>query len=181
MKKYFALGFIVLVIGAAFTPYIKAVNLSDPDSIEMNSDITSSVSEESDMGLDLAILDIVPYFWYPDNPYFGVLRISLEIKNVGETPCSGWVRYYGNASYRINNKVYSRAWGGRWGEFGPGESWFPESGHGLRFKNFFPRIFYIEFEIFPMDSNPENNHLRQVYLVRGGGLLPFCKRIPLLE
>jgi len=71
--------------------------------------------------------------------------------------------------------------GGRWGIFNPGVAWIPKSGHGLLFLNYLPRIFHIEFEITPTDSNPENNRLEQVYLIWGNHLIPFWRHLPLLE
>ncbi len=181
MKKYFVLCVILLFIVLAFTPYIKAVDLSNRDLIDINSNKVTSISEETDMGLDIAVLDIVPYIWKEEKGLLGELRLSLEIKNVGDTPTSGWVKYNGNASYWINNGTYGSAWGGLLGVLDPGETWIPKSGAGLLFVNIIPRIFYIEYEVTPIDSNPDNNYIKQVYLVRGGEIFSFCIHIPLLE
>lgn len=160
---------------------VKAENLSKENTIDMNNDITSSVTKPSNIGLDLAIIDNVPYVWNQEDGLSGELHISPEIKNIGDVPVEG-VMYYGNSSYRFNNKNYGSAWGGLlFGVLDPDESWIPQGGAGLWFVNYIPRIFTIEYEVFPMDSTPENNYIRQVWLVKGGGLFPFCMRIPFLE
>jgi len=63
----------------------------------------------------------------------------------------------------------------------PGETWITKSGDGLLFLNFIPRIFNIEYEMIPIYSNPENNYIKQVYLVRGGGVFLFWKHLPFLD
>ena len=172
-----ALSFVIV----SFTPNIKAVNTAKQSLIELNRDKDSTITKSHNIGFDLAIIDIVPYLWQKKGSLFGELHLSLEIKNVGDAPVEG-VKYYGNSTYYIENKKYGSAWGGLlMGVLDPGESWIPKSGAGLLFINFIPRIFTIEYEIFPTDSNPENNYIRQVYLVRGGGIIPFYKHLPVLE
>ena len=167
MKKYFILAITILVIGAAFTPYIKAENLSK--------------TEQSNIGLDIAIIDIIPYIIREENCVLGDLHFTLEIKNIGDVPVEG-VKYFGNSSYYIYKKNYGSAWGGLlMGVLNPGESWIPKGGAGLFFVNYIPRIFSIEYEITPTDSNPDDNYLRQVYLVKGGGLFPFWIHLPFFE
>ena len=182
MKKYFIFSLIIIFIFSAFTPYIKAVDNTNQESIVINNLKDISISEEPSKGFDLAILDIVPYFWKEEKGLSGELHLSLEIKNIGDSPTNDVIRYYGNASYFINKKNYGSAWGALlMGVIEPGESWIPKSGAGLLFLNFIPRIFYIEYEITPLDSNPDNNYIKQVYLIRGDGIFPFWIRIPFLE
>ena len=179
--KSWVFGVVILFFLASYLPNIKADNPLKENLIESNGDIDSSTTESSDMGLDIAILDIVPYLWEREGYIFGELHLTLIIKNVGTVPVQG-VKYYGNSTYYINNKKYGSAWGGLiFGVLDPGEEWIPQSRAGLYFVNFIPRIFNLEYEIFPMDSNPENNYIKQVYLARGGGIIPFWKHLPSLE
>ncbi|MCK5030178.1 MAG: hypothetical protein KAR64_01800 [Thermoplasmatales archaeon] len=181
LLKSLVFGIVLLFVLTSSQPNINAVNLTEQSLMEFNSDIDSSITESSDMSLDIAILDIIPYLWPKERSIFGELHLTLKIKNVGNVPVQG-VKYYGNSTYYINNKKYGSAWGGLLlGVLDPGEEWIPQSSAGLYFVNFVPRIFNLEYEIFPMDSNPDNNYIRQVYLARGGRIIPFCKRIPLLE
>ena len=181
MKKNFVLVMIILLILLALTPYIKALNLTKDDSIDISNNVITSISEGYDMGYDFAIIDIVPYIWTPEKGLLGELRFSLEIKNVGDTDYSGWVKYNGNATYFISNNTYGSAWGGILGTFEAGETWVAKSGAGLLFLNFIPRIFYIDYEVTPTDSNPEDNFIKQVYLIRGGGIFSFWIHIPFLD
>ena len=167
MKKFLIFAITILIIGIAFTPYIKAENYSK--------------TYQSNHGLDIAIIDIIPYLIREENCVLGDLYISLEIKNIGDVPVEG-VKYFGNASFWFRNKNYGSAWGALlMGVMDPGESWIPKGGAGLFFVNFIPNIFTIEYEITPTDSNPDNNYIRQVYLVKGGGLFPFWIRLPFFE
>ena len=181
MKKYLKINIIIIFIIILSSPINNAINSSKHNLTKMSNDTIANISETSITGPDIAIVEIVPYIWYPNNSLFGQLRFSLEIKNVGDTSIYGWIKYYGNASFFINNKFYSNAWGGRWGYFNPGLIWIPKSVHGLLFINYMPRIFHIEFEITPTDSNPENNRIEQVYLIWGNHLIPFWRHLPLLE
>jgi hypothetical protein len=179
--KSLIFGIVLLFVIASFIPNIEALNPTKQSLIELNSDIDSTTTEKSDRSLDLAIIDIVPYLYPKEGSIFGELHLSLKIKNVGTSPVQG-VKYYGNSTYFFNNKRYGSAWGGLlMGVLEPGEVWIPESGAGLLFINFKPRIFNIEYEIFPIDSNPENNYIKKVYLVRGGGIIPFWLPLPFLE
>jgi hypothetical protein len=181
MKKYLIIGVIIIFVVNTFTLSISAINSSNHNFVTKVNYNVPSISESFNSGFDIAILDIVPYMWYPNNSLSGQLRLSPEIKNVGDASFSGWIKYYGNASFFINNKVYSYAWGAKWGIFNPGVTWSPKSGHGILFVNYFPRIFRIEFEIYPIDSNPENNRLEQVYFIWGSNIFPFWRHLPLLE
>lgn len=166
MKKYFVFSVLIIFILSAFTPYINA----------------QDISKESDAGFDIAIIDIFPYLWEPEEGQVKELHFTLEVKNIGDSPTNDVIRYYGNASFFINKKNYGSAWGALLiGVLDPGESWIPKSGAGLLFLNFIPRIFYIEYEVTPLDSNPDNNYIKQVYLIRGDGIFPFWIRIPFLE
>jgi len=182
MKKLLVFCTIFLFVFLAFSPYIKAVYNTNQESIDINNFKDISISEESSKGFDLAIIDIVPYFWKEDKGLSGELHLSLEIKNIGDSPTNDVIRYYGNSSYFINNKNYGSAWGALLiGSLDPGETWIPKSSAGLLFLNFIPRIFYIEYEVTPLDSNPDNNYIKQVYLVRGGGVFPFWKHFSFLD
>ena len=173
MKKYIVICIFILFILLAFTPYIKAFYIEDKD---------KKISETSNQGFDLAIIDIVPYIWKEEEGQLGELHLTLEIQNIGDAPTNEIVRYDGNSTYFISNRNYSRAWGALLiGSLDPGETWIPKSSAGLIFLNFIPRIFNIEYMVTPLDSNPDNNFIRQVYLVRGGGFFPFWKHIPALE
>jgi hypothetical protein len=166
MKKSIVFCVVILFVLLAFTPFIKAVYVSNQDS----------------KGFDLAIIDIVPYIWKEEKGLLGELHLTLEIKNIGDSPTNKVVRYYGNSSYFISKNNYSRAWGALLiGSLEPGETWIPKSSAGLLFLNIVPRIFYIEYEVTPIDSNPDNNYIRQVYLVKGGGIFPIHKHLPILE
>jgi hypothetical protein len=146
-----------------------------------DNDILPFATELPNIGFDLAIIDNVPYLWNQDDCLLGELHISPEIKNIGDAPVGG-VRYYGNASYRFNNKNYGSAWGELlYGSLDPGDSWIPSGGAGLWFINFVPRIFIIEYEVFPIDSTPENNYIKQAWLIKGSGLLPFYMHLPFFE
>jgi hypothetical protein len=181
LLKSLVFGIVILFILASFQPNINAVNLTEQSLMESNDDTDSSITKNSDMSLDIAILDIVPYLWPKEGSIFGELHLTLKIKNVGNVPVQG-VKYYGNSTYYINNKKYGSAWGELLlGVLDPGEEWIPQSSAGLYFVNFIPRIFNLEYEIFPMDSNPDNNYIKQVYLARGGGIIPFWKHLPMLE
>lgn len=165
MKKYFVLGVLIIFIFLTFTPYINALD----------------ISKESDAGFDIAIIDIIPYLWEPEEGQAKELHFTLEVKNLGDLPYSDWVKYNGTSSFFITNNSYGTAWGGRWGVLDPGESYCPQSGDGLLFVNFIPRIFSLEYKVTPIDSNPDNNYIKQVYLIRGDGIFPFWIRIPFLE
>jgi hypothetical protein len=166
MKKTTIICVFILFVFLALTPYIKA----------------EYISNQQSKGFDLAILDIVPYFCKEEKGPSGELHLSLEIKNIGDSPTNKAVKYFGNASYFINNKHYGSAWGALLlGVLEPGETWIPKSSAGLLFLNFIPRIFYIEYEVTPLDANPDNNYIRQVYLVRGEGIFPFSRHISILE
>ena len=174
--KSLIFGIAFLLFIASFTPNIKSVNLT-----EQNKDLNAPITGKSEMGFDLEIVDIVPYLWEKEGTLFGVLRISVEIKNVGNAPIYG-AKYFANSSYFINNKRYGSSWGSMLvGSIEPGETWIPKGGAGLFFVNYIPRIFNIEFEVSPTDSTPENNYIKQVYLARGGGLVPFYKHMLFLE
>lgn len=174
--KCFIFGIVLFLLVVSFTPNIKSVNIT-----EQKSDLNSPNADKSEIGYDLEIVDIVPYLWEKEGTLFGVLRISVEIKNVGNSPVYG-AKYFANSSYFINNKRYGFSLGEMlMGSIEPGESWIPKGGAGLFFVNYIPRIFNIEFEVFPTDSTPDNNYIRQVYLARGGGLVPFYKHMPFLE
>ena len=174
--KRLIVSMILLLFLASFTPNIKSVNIT-----EQNSDLNSHITDKSEIGYDLEIVDIYPYLWEKEGTLFGVLRISVEIKNVGNSPVYG-AKYFANSSYFLNNKRYGSSWGAMLaGSIEPGETWIPKGGAGLFFVNYFPWIFNIEFEISPIDSTPDNNYIRQVYLVRGGGLIPFYRHMPFLE
>ncbi|KYK28378.1 hypothetical protein AYK20_01345 [Thermoplasmatales archaeon SG8-52-1] len=181
MKKYLLFNIILIIILILSSPIIISIKSTKQDIIKTNNVNIVNIYETSNIGLDLAIIDIIPYVWYPNGSQFGQLRISLELKNIGNASFYGWIKYYGNASFFINNKFYSYAWGGRWGYFNPDNKWIPKSGHGLLFVNYLPRIFHIEFEITPTDSNPENNKFEQVYLVWANRLFPFWRHMPILE
>jgi len=182
MKKYFVLGIIFLFILLAFTPYIKAVYISNKDYIDSINIKDKNISEISNQGFDLAIIDIIPYIWKEEKGLTGELHLTLEIKNIGDSPTNKVVKYDGNSTYFITKGNYSRAWGALLiGSLEPGETWIPKSGAGLIFLNIIPRIFYIEYEVTPLDSNPDNNYIKQIYLVRGGGIFPFWKYLPFLE
>jgi hypothetical protein len=164
MKKYL-LVFLILIIAATFSYSINATN----------------ISHQSNVAVDIAIIDIVPYIYQNEYTNKTELHFTPEIKNIGDTPFGGTINYDGNSSYWINNQYHSRAWGFRWGALDPGEIWIPKSGAGVLIYNFFPRIFIIEFEITPTDSNPDNNYIRQVFLAKGKGIFPIWKHLPLLE
>ncbi|KYK31617.1 MAG: hypothetical protein AYK22_02060 [Thermoplasmatales archaeon SG8-52-3] len=182
MKKYIAFSIFILVLILAFTPYIKAVYISDQENIDSINYKDKGISEVSNQGFDLAIIDIVPYIWNEGKGLSGELHLTLEIKNVGDSSTTSVVRYYGNSSLFISKNQYGSAWGALLlGSLDPGETWIPKSEAGLLFLNFIPRIFYVEYEVFPLDSNPDNNYIKQVYLVRGGGIFPFWKHLPFLE
>ena len=166
MKKYIVSCMAILFIFLSFTPYIKAVYI---------------VNQET-KGFDLAIIDIIPYIWKEEKGLLGELHLTLEIKNIGDSPTNDVIKYYGNASYFINNRHYGKAWGALLiGVLDPGETWIPKSSSGLLFLNLIPRIFNIEYEVTPLDSNPQNNYIKQVYLVKGEGIFPFWKHFPILE
>ena len=172
---------IILFVISSFVPNIVADQPTKNILKELNSEIYSSETESSDMSMDIAIIGIVPYLWKTDDTIFGELHITPIIKNVGNVPVQG-VKYWGNSTFYFQNKKYGRAWGALLlGVLDPGEEWIPQSGAGLLFVNFFPGIFNIEYEIFPTDSNPDNNKINQVYLARGGGIIPFWKHLPLLD
>ena len=182
MKKYIILSIFFLFFLLAFTPYIKAVYISNPDSIDSIDIKDKKISEVSNQGFDLAIIDIVPYIWKEEKGLSGELHLTLEIKNIGNSSTTDVVRYDGNSSYFISKNQYGSAWGALLiGSLDPGETWIPKSEAGLLFLNIIPRIFYVEYEVTPLDSNPENNYIKQVYLVRGGGIFPFWKHISLLD
>jgi hypothetical protein len=163
MKKYIVLCIFILVVFSAFAPYIKA-------------------TETPNKGFDLAIIDIVPYIWKEEKGLLGELHLSPEIQNIGDTSTTDTVRYDGNSSYYITKSNYSRAWGALLiGSLEPGETWIPKSGAGLVFLNFIPRIFILEYEVTPLDSNPDNNYIRQVYFITGGGLVKLCMSLPFLK
>jgi hypothetical protein len=181
MRKYIVICIIILFIFLAFTPYIKAFYVSNQDSIDTNN-FKETNSEVPNQGFDLAIIDIVPYIWKEEKGLLGELHLTLEIKNIGDSPTNKVVKYDGNSTYFITKGNYSRAWGALLiGALDPGETWIPKSSAGLIFLNIIPRIFNIEYEVTPLDSNPDNNYIRQVYLVRGGGIFPFWKHIPVLD
>jgi len=181
MKKYIVFSIVVLFILIAFTPYIKALYISNQNSFDNYfKDINNN--KDSNQGFDLAIIDIVPYIWKEEKGLLGELHLTLEIKNIGDSPTNKVIKYDGNSTYFITKGNYSRAWGALLiGSLDPGETWIPKSSAGLIFLNIVPRIFNIEYEVTPLDSNPDNNYIRQVYLVRGGGIFPFWKHIPTLE
>ena len=182
MKKYIVLCMIILFIFLSFIPYIKAFNISNRESIDINNFNETKISEVTNQGFDLAIVDIVPYIWKEEKGLLGELHLTLEIKNIGDSPTYGVVRYNGNSSYYITKGSYGSAWGALlMGSIDPGESWIPKSSSGLLFLNIIPRIFNIEYEVTPIDSNPDNNYIKQVYLVSGGGIFPYWKHIPILE
>lgn len=179
--KSLILGTIILFILASFQPNIEAVEPSDQSLIELNSNKDSSDTESSDRSMDIAILDIVPYLYPKEGSIFGELHLTLKIKNIGSVPVQN-VKYFGNSTFYFRNYKYGSAWGALlMGVIDPGEEWIPQSGAGLYFVNFLPGIFILEYEIFPMDSNPENNYIRKVYMARGGGIVPFWKHLPMLE
>jgi len=179
--KSFTFGIVLLFFSASFSLNIKSENLNEQNKIDINGYLNSSITEKSEVGFDLEIIDIVPYLWEKEGTLFGVLRISVEIKNIGNAPVYG-AKYFANSSYFLNNKRYGSSWGSMlMGSIEPGETWIPKGGAGLFFVNYIPRIFNIEFEVSPTDSTPDNNYIRQIYLARGGGLVPFYKHMPLLE
>jgi len=179
--KGMVLVIIFLLVILSFMPNIEADQLEKQSINELNNDLSSSNTQTSDMGMDIAIIGIVPYLWKTEDTVFGELHISPIIKNIGSVPVSG-VKYFGNSTFYFKNTKYGSAWGALlFGVLDPGDEWIPQSGAGLWFVNFFPGIFNIEYEIFPTDSNPDNNKIKQVYLARGGGIIPFWKRLPLLE
>ena len=104
MKKYLEIGITLVIILITFIPIINAMNPSITNIIKINKDNSQNKTQLSNIGLDISIVDIMPYIWYPNNSQIGQLRLSLEIKNIGDTSYFGWVKYYGNASYFINNK-----------------------------------------------------------------------------
>jgi len=172
---------ILLLVILSFIPIIEADQIGKQSINELNNDTGSSHTQASDIGMDIAIIGIVPYLYETEDTVFGELHISPIIKNIGSVPVSG-VKYFGNSTFYFKNTKYGRAWGSLLlGVLEPGEEWIPQSGAGLWFVNFFPGIFNIEYEIFPTYSNPDNNKINQVYLARGGGIIPFWKRLPLLE
>jgi hypothetical protein len=173
---------VVFLLFLGFTPYIKAVYITNQNSDDIDNFKETTISETPNQGFDLAILDIVPYIWKEDEGLLGELHLTLEIKNIGDSPTTSIVRYDGNSSYFLTKGNYSRAWGALLiGSLDPGETWIPKSSAGLIFLNIIPRIFTIEYEVTPLDSNPDNNYIRQVYLVKGGGIIPLWKHLPVLE
>jgi len=181
LRNGLVLGVILFFIATSFIPNIEAAHLKKDILIELSVESESSETETSDKGMDIAITGFVPYLWETDDTIFGELHISPIIKNVGTVPVQG-VKYWGNSTFYFLNKKYGSAWGALlMGVLDPGEEWIPQSGAGCWFVNFWPGIFNIEYEIFPTDSNPDNNKMNQVYLARGGGIIPFWKRLPLLE
>ena len=139
----------------------------------------SEVAGANGMGIHSDI--IVPYIYHNEFTNKTELHFTPEIKNIGDIPFSGTLNYDGNSSYWINNQYHSRAWGFRWGALDPDETWIPKSGAGVLIYNYFPRIFSIEFEITPIDSNPNNNYIRQVFLAKGKGIFPIWMHLPFLE
>ena len=155
--------------------------LTKDDEVETASNLKEAIELLKKKSFDLAIIDIIPYIIREENCVLGELYFTLEIKNIGDIPVEG-IKYFGNSSYRFRNKNYGSAWGGLlMGVLNPGEKWIPKGGAGLLFVNYIPSIFSIEYEITPTDSNPDNNYLSQVYLVKGGGLFPFWIRLPFFE
>jgi len=182
MRKYIVVCMVVLLLILGFTSYIKAVYISNEELIDINNIKETIISETPNQGFDLAIIDIIPYIWKEEKGPLGELHLTLEIKNIGDSPTTSIVRYYGNSSYFLTKGNYSRAWGALLiGSLDPGETWIPKSSAGLIFLNIIPRIFTIEYEVTPLDSNPENNYIRQVYFVKGGGIIPLSKHLPFLE
>jgi hypothetical protein len=179
--KSLVTGIILLFVILSFIPNIEANHLVRENFENLNNDTESSDKKTSEMGMDIAIIGIIPYLEETEDTIFGELHITPIIKNVGDVPVKG-VKYFGNSTFYFRNKKYGSAWGGLLlGGLNPGDEWIPQSGAGLWFVNFYPGIFNIEYEIFPTDSNPDNNKIKQVYLVRGGGIIPFWRRLPLLE
>lgn len=162
-------------------PNIEANQLAEQSLNDIKNDNVSSSIQSLNRSMDIAIIGIVPYLYETEDSIFGELHISPIIKNVGTVPVPG-VKYFGNSTNFFKNKKYGSAWGALlFGALDPGEEWIPQNGAGLLFINYFPGIFNIEYEIFPTDSNPDNNKIKQVYLARGGGIIPFWKRLPFLE
>ena len=179
--KSLVIGIILLFVILSFIPNIEADQVERQSFEYLHNDEVSSDVVTSDMGMDIAIIGLIPYLWKTEDTIFGELHIKPIIKNVGNVPVQG-VKYFGNSTFYFRNKKYGRAWGALLlGVLDPGEEWIPQSGAGLWFVNFYPGIFNIEYEIFPIDSTPDNNKIKQVYLARGGGIIPFWKRLPLLE
>jgi hypothetical protein len=181
IKKSLIFSIILLFFLVSFTQNIIAIRQKNNNIIDMNSDFKPTNTESSKIGFDLAIIDLVPYLEEKEGSLFGKLHITPEIKNVGNTFVGG-VKYFGNATYYFLNTRYSSSWGAiLLGGLDPGETWIPKGGAGCIFLNFLPGIFTIEYEVYPLDSNPDNNYIRQVYIARGGGIVPFWKHLSILE
>jgi hypothetical protein len=181
MRKYIVVCIVVLLFILGFTPYIKAVYVPNQESTFVNNFKQTKIPETINQGFDLAILDIVPYIWEEEEGQ-SELHLTLEIKNIGDSTTTGMVKYDGNSSYFLTKGNYSRAWGALLiGSLDPGEIWIPKASAGLIFLNIIPRIFTLEYEVTPLDSNPDNNYIRQVYFIKGGGIIPLWKHLPVLE
>ena len=159
MKKLLAVGVIVLFLGVAFAP-------STGTKVEEK----TSVSDVSNAGVDIGIVEIVAYDWC-DSPILGFdLCFTPKIKNFGDTPYDGGNDDIdGISRYLITGRVFDTSWHTTRGDLAPGESWYAWDGHGIKypFPFQFPRLYRIKFTISPTDSNPDNNHFEQVFLIWG--------------
>jgi len=178
-RKGLVVGIIVLFIGIAFSPNIIAVDLSKQVSVELNSNTPSSVSEASNKGYDLALVDITPYEFWGYEPDMFILCFGGTVKNVGDTEFTGNVGYSAKAINLRNNKQETQCVVRKNGGLKPGESWSHNyGGYGLRFWGpYWPTPFSLQFTAGNIDSNPENNYLEEKYLIWGGFPGPSYKRI----
>ena len=171
-RKGLVIGIIVLFIGMAYSPNIIAVDLSKQLSVELSSNTTSSGSKTSNKGYDIAVLDIVPYRYYPTPHPFGILVFTAQVTNVGDVTITGEINYDAVAINLRNNKVEETAWAMCVG-LPIGASWIPRYGCGLEFNSiYFPTYYSLQFTATPLDSNPEDNYLEKTYLIWGGFLGP---------
>jgi len=154
--KILAVGIIVLFIGvgihSAFAMYTK----------------TSSFSEIHNKGVDIALVDIIPYEYYEVDPNHYILLFGAKVKNVGDEDYNGDIGYTAVAINLMNNKEAGTSFTIRSGGLKSGKSWY-NNFHGLIVDvGFIPTLYSLRFTAIPSDSNPENNYLEETYLIRDG-------------
>ena len=156
MKKLLEVGVIVLFLGVAIAPSTGA-NLAEK----------SSVSDVSNTGVDIGIVEIVTIEWVQFPPGLPDLYFTAKIKNFGYT-YSGWLDINGTSRYLITGRKFDTS-SDIWWNLPPGESYYARFGAGIMypFPFQFPRLYRITFTVEPTDSNPDNNHLEQVFLIWG--------------
>jgi len=178
LYKVLVIGIIILFVGVSFSPVIIAVDLSNQDSVKLNNN-TSSVLDISGNGYDIAIVEIIPYYFADDEPtYFHNLYFGPKIMNIGDAPYTGKTGYTAVAINLRYNEVEDTFETIRGGGLEPGESWSASRGYGLEFEGYyFPTLFSLQFFVTPTDSNPENNYFEDKYLIWGGFFAPNYKHL----